>query len=496
MGKLKALQSIAEATSEVSKGNRLLGDLDGAGKPIKALGGPSSLATEIKPLPGLDNIAEYSKVQGELDKAASVPAKPADVRAEIARRELEADEIQRIHRISPDYTDVSFSAQARTPEEFSSRMEQFRDAEFSENATLHGVGNNVGDTSSNLKDRVAGKQQDWLAGSEQLNTSIRRTRTGPALKIWADDSPYKRSALGDTGPLADEPLIFYHVDSRTDPTGNPTPIQFEANANEFGLHVGSQRAASDIGGGALPIARQTQADLKQFFVDFENDLKLEFEDVEDFDLAGAFQRAVDEKSRNMFIRPGDISRPGLAKREEFNELVDELFEDMVGFSSFSDVPPRVRRALDIPQVAAFKTRVSSIMHSNYNSSGFPMVTNVKKGLHIPDIGNFEARNIADQLFGRGIIADDTLEAIKQMPSTERNIALRSALEEQGYDHIIYHNAAEDAGNYSLILFDEANMQNLYSPNLPRSGTAGVQAQQAAMLAPFLGALGASVRDDK
>jgi len=444
----------------------------------------------------IDDLATYQKAQNELDAATDIPHNPREVQAEVARQEAENIEQFRQYAITSENKVPRFMQQARNPEEYKGRMEQFMDPEFSEEAAMHGAGNNVGDTSSGLKNRVKEKQLDWLSGSWGLTESQFKTgRYGSALRSWFGDGAYTRKAFGDTEQMADEPMVFYHVDSRTDPTARATPIQFEANAHEFGLHVGSQRAASDIGGGGLPTARQTMGEVQGFFKRFEEDLQAEFADVPDFNLAGAFKKAVDERQRAIFLRPGELPVPR-DSQGAFNDVVDEMFEDMMGFLSFDgNVGGRARQALDQQDVFRFKQRMNGIMSSNYDSSGYPLVTNVQNGLHIPDLGNFSAENIAKHLEGMDIISDEVVQTVKQAGKEQANTALRDALREVGYDHIIYHNAAEDAGNVSLILFDERTMQNLYNPSLPRAAQSGVNAAQAVAMTPLLGIANGLVRED-
>jgi len=152
-----------------------------------------------------------------------------------------------------------------------------------------------------------------------------------------------------------------------------------------------------------------------------------------------------------------------------------------------------RKTLEVPEPDQLASMLFARLSKEHNSSGFALVTNTQNGLYMPDIMDWSAINIADNIQRLGIFPGnqvyDELAAIKSLGNEQANIAHSQFLKDRGHDHIVYPNMAEDKGSYSILLFDPDTWQNAYSPNISRGGRGGTAAAAGAFLAPLGAMLG-------
>ncbi len=435
---------------------------------------------------GQTSLVDFQKSQGSIDATQSVDE---TVSLQVRQAQAAEDEATRVAAINPSNKDPLYNQQALTPDEYKDRLPQLIDPEFSHNARMI----SAGESDLTLTDQgfgdIAGKNAAWVADSEAVTREVFQGRAGATLRGYVGDSPYTRGAFGDTSELADLPMTFYHVDVRTDPTGRGL-IQLTSDAREGGLHTGS-RAATDAVKGLTERGKNTLDSVVETLERFEDRL---FDAVgETVEIRNPFLRAVNEVQRRKFLRTGDAPIPGNSF-DDVESIVDEVFEELSIFLDEVEIPGEARVVLEQKDATRLKSRLKSLLSSNFDSNSFPFITDVKQGLVMPDIQDWQPQNIAENLFGRGIFPDDELSAIKQMQTPQANDALQELLSGRGYDHIAYHNAAEDSGSLSLILFREQNVQKLYDPSLPGMAGKGQQAALAVMLAPLVGALNAPVRE--
>jgi hypothetical protein len=427
----------------------------------------------------IDDMAEYDKIAGDLERASQAPITHKEIQAEIAIKRAQEAENERLKRISPDFKDADFDAQARTPEEYASRVEQLVDPGVSVRAREKGAFEanieNPFETGMEAQERY----RRWLSDQD----SVRRVvSTNQSLMDWGKQGAYTRGRVfGDVdGP--DDPVIFYRMDIRQDPREGLSPIQFDADANEFGMHIGSKAAGQGI---VSPEVSRTNKRRMEQLKNMFDELAIPLAD-EGIDPLEVFGQAMSEVRHNLFLRYGEkpFDTPSL---DVVNEVIDDFFDEL----KFIGTERNIEGFRDIPSEEAMKIRLRSIMRTHYDPHQHPVMTDVKQGLFVQDLGpNNTASGIAQNLQGRGIFDDDELQAVVNAGENARqNVLLRDMLRQKGYDHLVYVNEAEDAGAISIVLFDEANYQNLLKPTIGRKGQpTGHQAASAAILAPIMGAI--------
>ena len=170
---------------------------------------------------------------------------PAEL--EVEKAAADVAEAQRVERISPEWKDVDYNAQAATPEEFSEMVPRFGDPELSNNALNKGTGEKI-----SSKDAVPFEETQtfkiqmkrWL---KVQKPTLEVVLNNKGLIDWASEGAYTRGALfGIEVHNADAPVIWYRMDIRQDPRADLSPIQFDVNAREFGMHVGSRSSGQHI----------------------------------------------------------------------------------------------------------------------------------------------------------------------------------------------------------------------------------------------------------
>ena len=478
MSKLKGLQTLAEAATD---GQRLA---KAAGRAVDTLNPPPAGT-----MGALSNLDEYQQAAGRLDSDTPVE----QVAQEVLKARETAAEAHRIKVIASDSVTADFNAQARTPEEFRGRVTSLARPETSIDAM------EKGNFAANIKNPLDSQKNTseryvrWLDDQEHIRSVVTNNRE---VMDWAGQGAYTRGAVyGDDVEHANEPIVWFRMDIKQDPRAGLTPIQFDANANEFGMHIGSRSAGQDI---ISPEVRATNDKrVKQVRAMFD-DLSVDLADqLEGLDVGELFDQALSEVRTNAFLRYGEsaFDEPSL-------ELINEIIDDFFGELKFAGEAAGIQGFKDLPAEAALKTRLRSLMRTSMDPLQHPVMTDVKQGLLVQDLGpGNTAGGIAENLIGRGIFDDDELQAISGMATNaERNIALRDLVRSGGYDHLVYVNEAEDAGVMSIVLFDEKNYENLYKPTRGRKGQpSGHQAKVQALLAPLALAIGggnAALRGDQ
>lgn len=393
--------------------------------------------------------------------------------------DMEAAETQRLVDIDPKTRTSNMDAQAASPEEFKARVPQLAHPDYASDVL------NKSDGSLNMQnpfDRTtvhAERYARWDADQQHVyNEAI---RANPQMRKWADASAYRRKDV--FGPDVDDPdgpVVFFRMDVKRDPRGDLVPIQFDPNAHEFGMHIGSKQAGLDI----------VSPEVRQNHMDRINNIRKQFA------LLGPeanklFLPFYKELRTNLFLRHGEKMFEGPVK-QRVDEIIDEVFAT---FKSTFQESGKVGIG-DVTTPNLFKDSLRRTMLDVFDEAQHPVMVNVKKGLHVLDRGNNDADSIVRELIGRGIFNDDELEVIKQMATNaEQNVALRKMLKDDGYDHLVYINDGEDQGVLSIVVFDEANYQNLYKPTIGlKSGVQGHKAMVVAALAPLATILGLSDAD--
>lgn len=456
-------------------------------------------------------LEEYHAEQALLDGRVPVPTN--EVQEEVRQAVILERDTARRTAIQGDTKDVNLDHQAISPDEFRGRLGQFRDEEYSNNVIGKGesqqnmfMPEEFGLPPKTINDRYDIWERDSFLTDKQAFG--RPTRTAAALQEWGREGVYKRNFFGKHQE-SENPMIFYHTDIKTDPRGLELPlIQFDVNANEFGLHIGSKQSGQDINSkGVLDSTKARNDAVSGVFEELSMGLKTALGEDVPADLI--YREAFQEVRKNLFLRYGEKPFP-TPSNNALEDVIDDFFGEIMQIvrDKSADSPAGLNFSIDdplssikgVPNAEALKKRLHSTMRTTLDPTQHPIITNVKQGLHVQDLGANTAHNIANDQFGRGVFNDDELQAIiGTKDNATQNKMLRELLTENGYDHLIYHNMAEDKGVVSLVLFDDTTYQNLHNPTVGKSTTAGSETAYATLLAPLAALFGeedADIRDNQ
>jgi hypothetical protein len=442
-------------------------------------------------------IDEYEKTAGELEKANEAVPAPRAIQEEIARKEAEAFEETRQVSIRDPKVDVTFDLQARTPEEYAERLTQFRDPEYGAKSAAQAAGVNMPNPADKAVD-IPGRWSRWDTDNQPVYNMIESDRAlQMELREFTEDGAYKANWINPDAP-ANMPAVFWHTDVFTDPRlGQKGFIQFDLAARESGLHGGSKTASSDVKGGegVRELHEKALSDMQTIFERVTEAEELTFADE-------TFLQAFEQVRTNTFLRHKESAVP-TPDLDMLNQIVDDFFEEIQGISEGlkGGNPLEVAAQLaDAPSVEALKSRLLRAMKGTMDPTTVPYVTDVKQGLHVPDLGNNTARNFAKNFDGRGVFPDDELRAIAgASDNATANQMWQDLLERNGYDHMIQHNGAEDLGVPSIIIWDEKHIKPLWGAGSTQSPTQSARLVANYALAPLaaiLGVGGAATRTEK
>ena len=458
MSKSKALKTAAEALQATDEAVLMA-------KPIRQIQAENAAMARSS---FESKLAEFDRVQGQLDKANQPTLKE---QALLDEQLAQAQESTRIERISPNYLQADYGAQARTPEEFGPRLSQIRNRMFARDA--------VEKTPFDLK--VINKAGWEKKVDDRYSKFLEdQTEVPDGIKQWASGTAYNRRAIfGEGVENPDDPVVFWHVDKRTDPRIEElNHIQFDPAANEFGLHIGSLEATKGIIG--MDTDDSIKVTLEQFRQAFDSIGMEAFEEGLDVDPIDVFESILKDTRTQMFRRSGEVyQRP---KDLDLYEEIIDTFEEGLLFE--------LRRLGATPGSADaefLKKVIHRAMFDHYDPSTYPLILNMKQGLVVPDLGpKNTAAGIAENFQGRGVFDDTELEMIQHMSNEKANVALRDLLERNGYDHLVYVNAGEDPGVMSVVAWKPETVENLYYPRNARNPQAqgGRAAISAAMFPLF------------
>jgi hypothetical protein len=458
-------------------------------KVLKLLKGATQAAGEIprvtsasrQPLQPLD---EFVRTQNAID--AAQPIADPSVQEAIRTAEQAAAENARLTGIADPKADVRFDHQARTPEEYAGRLEQFKDETYANKAAAQAAGSNMENPLDELKD-VSARYERWNVANERVaNATFRNDRAlNSEVQEFTFDGVYKADFVSPNGNPT-EPAIFYHTDIFTDPrAAEKGLIQFDPAAREVGLHAGSAKAADDIKGSPTVRARQEKniEDLHGVF--------RELAEQQDLPIDEYFEDAFEQVRTNLFLRAGET--PHLTPDMDIvNQIVDDMFDEIQALMlnrTDGDMMSAMSQLSQKTTPELLKKRLREVMRGAADPNTFAFVTDVKQGLHVPDLGNNTSRNFAKDLQGRGIFDDDELQVVISAGSNEgSNVAFRELLERHGYDHLIQHNGAEDLGVPSIIIWDEKHIMPITGPNASNTKTA-MDYELDKLLGPLAAVLG-------
>lgn len=379
---------------------------------------------------------EFAETQGQIDRAT-----PEAVRVEVNEASLAEAEAKRVTSVSDPTADYTIFRQARTPEEFATRLnDQLNEPVYSVKALPGGVG-------VEAIDSVRKSRTQHMKMSNDILTPLQENpRWASATDEWYGDSPYK----GD---------VQFHVDRHTDPTRPNSFIQFE-EPWEFGIHSGTNDAAErTIHPGGIEAVMRNMEEQAQAIEQIAGTLELPVSAVE-----RAMAQAAERYLVQRFTKNADVNI--------WDEVAGILDEFVVEFNA------------DPQAVGQFIAELKGMP----TPSTTPFLFRGKRGLLLVDDGGFKAGGVAEQLEGIFNNAEDIQSidvAMGKLGETNKQKALIEFIESKGYDHVVYHNTVEDKGSLSLINWNPDLMASPWDKQFTRG-----PADQARVASQYiLGALG-------
>lgn len=431
--------------------------------------------------------AEMDALVAKHKQAKTLNTKPQEEIDAIAVKANEEREAQRVVAITDPKAKVSFDYQATNPDEFKQRLVQMRDNKYSINAAAQAKGLNM----PNPLDEMKAVEPRWGRWAQDNQTVYKELEGDRSLKFeldeYVNDGAYRADFIDPKGD-PNLPAVFWHSDVYTDPRlADKGFIQFDPNAREIGFHAGSKKAATDVLGSPEVLARS------QKNVDDMRGMFEELSDMTGQPLDGVYEEAFDVIKHNMFLRMDEAPIDGASELDMLDLVVDDFFEEirrLAGDLSDGDIMSDMQQIANLPSPELLKSKLRRAIKGAADSTTVPFVTNVKQGLHVPDLGHNTARNMAEELKGRGIFTDEELDVISNATgNADANIAFRSLLESKGYDHLIMHNGAEDLGVPSIVLWKEDSVKPLWESGTTKNDNVARRLRVEALLAPLAAMLG-------
>jgi hypothetical protein len=282
-----------------------------------------------------------------------------------------------------------------------------------------------------------------------------KRRMAAALE-WLGDSPYV-NADGS-------PRVMVHVDSQSDTVrGTEDFIQLQ-KPREAGIHSGTNAAAIKAG---LRDVDDAMYQFEQFdeFVDEVSSIS----QYDPKDIRGMIVEAMDQHFFQKFSdNPDSISTAQVW--EDVRQVLSEAITDVGG---------------DAQEVTKFIGKAKQLKTANST----PHLFRGKNGLYMRDRGGFTTGPLIEELLEIFPKKEAEILALRDGGgTTATQQRIQQFIEDQGFDHIVYHNTVEDVGSLSIINWNEDLFMPLFDPQLAGNNPASIARQASAY---FLGVLGIS-----
>ena len=455
----------------MSKLRPILKSLEKAADARKGLGKSIRIFDPDQPagdLGFIDDIGEYNRVRGKLDKASGVAPSPRGVQEEIVRQRASQEATRRLDSVTNPKADIDYLDQTANAEEFKVRYnEQLKDPEYARRSGL------VDDTSPELERLTTMVGESRARHDTMVSDILGGLTANPRWKNnyekWAGDSAYKNE-------------IQFHVDVRTDPTSPDRLIQYD-KPRQGGVHIGSNRAAESAPG---------MKEVEEFWK-VQDEIQSSIEQ-----LAQAAEVPVKKLQNTIggYINNFKLRQFSKAHGEESVMLtMGEVYKE------WEEMVVEITRRLGDDFGPAATVLASDLMRMPTPNT-VPVVFRGKNGLLLQDTGGFNNGEIMDQLRDIYKTPEDWTAISAAMSGADefaitKNI--QTFIESKGFDHIIYHNTVEDQGSLSIINWNEDLMKNVwdsefYSVPSVKGDTAISSAIIMGVLG--LGGTGAALRTEK
>jgi hypothetical protein len=377
-------------------------------------------------------------------------------------KEVEELEAVRQRNIYEPDADVDHFYQTRGQEEFEQRMfKQLYSPDYGARSARSRWDEEL--VPPPPKELVAEALMEDFVFQVKMTGGILKNRVLKRAIDWLGDSPYRTTQKGRA------PRVFVHIDRQTDPTRVDDFIQFDEPL-EMGLHSGTNQAAIEAtlpGSPGVPDSGPELARLRG--KDFDDSLAelFGYSDNAKENLA-VFYKTLEEHFIRKFNKGGDLNW----------ELWEETENILKGALADIGAPTSIAA-----QYIAKAKQLST-------ASSTPHLFRGKNGLYLNDSGGFKVEDVAKQL--KKIFPDDEdaiNAAMGAVGSVPKQKALQKFIEEQGFDHIVYHNSIEDRGTLSIINWN----RDLYMPLLDKRLVGGDGGVVAAKVAMAMAAVGLGVK---
>lgn len=408
----------------------------------------------------MDAWEEYEALSGAEPSIRVTPG-PTPIDAEIAAEKAAEAESRRISAItSPAQEDMNYLHQARNPKEFKARVQNQLD-----NPDYAALVVN----SDKLDMGGIGVTPDWVRVRNEADQLMQtRTKAGPMR-----NPRYAARVKAATKDSAYEDRVFYHVERQADDSGKLP--QFGPNPHELGLHSGTYAAAIQA------TVRSEEA--------MEQALQMGDELIEMLAMP-------------LDMTPKQVAQQLIPQLERFFTLKFQGVADGPAGAVFDELAAnwgRIAKENGFPEQEIGRTIAR--LRRLPTASVTPHYFRGRNGLHLSDVdGNWFDTTVIDQL--RKIFPNEAprLRQILNAPRNDRTVQIQKFIEDQGYDHVVYHNQAEDHGTLSIINWNEDLMVPVWADELLDGSTDGIAKAKAqfalAMMGFGLGGTSAIVRNEE
>jgi hypothetical protein len=404
----------------------------------------------------LDDLVAQHKATKDLN------AKPQEELDNILAKQEEQKVVKREEDLFTPAGDPFVREQTLDAVEFRRRLhEQLANPEYAAsiiNTRGHGI--DLTDVPEDFEMTTMIKKQNFNENLFQrmVNRGFKKDKRRMAAALeWLGDSPYV-NADGS-------PRVMVHVDSQSDVVrGTEDFIQLQ-KPREAGIHSGTNAAAIKAG---LRDVDDATYQFEQFdeFVDEVSSIS----QYDPKDIRGMIVEAMDKHFFQKFSDdPDSISTAQVW--EDVRQVLSEAITDVGG---------------DAQEVTKFIGKAKQLKTANST----PHLFRGKNGLYMRDRGGFTTGPLLDELLE--IFPKKEAEILALRDGGGSNTAtqqrIQSFIEDQGFDHIVYHNTVEDVGSLSIINWNEDLFMPLFDPQLAGNNPASIARQASAY---FLGVLGIS-----
>lgn len=384
------------------------------------------------------NVEDIFSEYDELKQTERTPVEPFSSKEEVLKileEEGARMEVERVDSIFDPKSDPLQGFQTMDRGEFRRRYwEQLQDTDYSARSVNAIVDSTRGADenaflATRLKSINEGKIVDVVFQSKATKGIKGNKRKEAFIQDWLGDSPYTISKDNPSGQ------VMVHVERQSNPFQQEKGlIQFGDNPNELGVHSGTNQAA------IRATIKSEESAMQQ---------------MDDFDEWTKAIIGLSDEPRDIEEVIGDtINEFFINKFRTTDKMTSEVL-----FQDFDEMLTPLLLEFGAPPAGTLKTLKARIRQLP-TANSTPHYFRGKNGLLMEDRGGWFKEGVKIQL--TEIFPDSEFDTIRDLDGWR---SIQKYIEDQGYDHIIYHNTVEDVGSISTINWNPDLMLSVYDPKI-------------------------------